>query len=126
MSNIDTAKAAHQAFRTGDLAALKDSMASDVVWWSSEETEPGGERHGVDEVMQMFMALPEHWKRFEVEANKFIDAGDNVVVLGTSRIENDRGSDVVRWAQVLTFNAEGKVAEAEMHSDTAKGYKLQH
>lgn len=125
MSNVDVAKAAYQAFRTGDLAALKDTMAPDVVWWSSEEIQPGGEQRGVDEVMAMFMAIGEKWRRFEVQATEFIDAGDRVVVLGTTEVENDKGSATARWAQVLTFNSDGKLTASEIHSDTAKGLKLQ-
>lgn len=126
MSNVDIAKAAYQAFRTGDLAALKDTMTPDVVWWSSEEIQPGGEQRGVDEVMAMFMAIGEKWRRFEVQANEFIDAGDRVVVLGTTEVENDKGSATARWAQVLTFNSDGKLTASEIHSDTAKGLKLQN
>lgn len=126
MSNVDVAKAAYQAFRTGDLAALKDTMAPDVVWWSSEEIQPGGEQRGVDEVMAMFMAIGEKWRRFEVQATEFIDAGDRVVVLGTTEVENDKGSATARWAQVLTFNSDGKLTASEIHSDTAKGLKLQN
>lgn len=126
MSNVDSAKAAYQAFRAGDLAAMKDFLAPDVVWWSSEEIQPGGEQRGVDEVMAMFMAIGEKWRRFEVQANEFIDAGDRVVVLGTTEVENDKGSAAARWAQVLTFNADGKLTASEIHSDTAKGLKLQN
>jgi hypothetical protein len=126
MSNVDIAKAAYKAFTEGDVAALKDTMAPDVVWWSSEEIQPGGEQRGVDEVMAMFMSIGERWRRFEVRANEFIDAGDRVVVLGSTEVENDRGSATARWAQVLTFNSDGKLTASEIHSDTAKGLKLQN
>ena len=126
MSNVETAKAAYRAFTEGDVAALKDTMAPDVVWWSSEEVQPGGEQRGVDEVMAMFMAIGNTWRRFEVQADEFIDAGDRVVVLGTTEVENDKGSATARWAQVLTFNSDGKLTASEIHSDTAKGLKLQN
>lgn len=126
MSNVDIAKAAYQAFKTGDLAALKDTMAPDVVWWSSEEIQPGGEQRGVDEVMAMFMAVGEKWRRFEVNPREFIDAGDRVIVLGDSEVENDKGSATARWAHVLTYGSDGKLTAAELHTDTAKGYRLQN
>jgi uncharacterized protein len=126
MSNVDTAKAAYQAFTRGDAAAMKEAWADDVDWWSSEETKPGGQRNGVDAVMQMLAEVPEHWTTFTVEPDLFIDAGKYVVVTGSSTVANGKGSDTSRFAHILEFNDDGKVVRAQMHADSAKGYKLQN
>lgn len=126
MSNVDTVKAAYEAFKNADLATLKETWADDISWWSSDETKPGGQRDGVDAVMQMMAEVPEHWSTFTVEPDLFIDAGKYVVVSGSSSVGNNRGSDRSRFAHILEFNSDGKVVRAEMHSDSAKGYKLQN
>lgn len=126
MSNIDTVKAAYDAFKTGDLAALKDTWANDISWWSSSEAKPGGQRDGADAVMRMMAEVPEHWSTFTVEPELFIDAGKYVVVSGNSQIANDKGSETARFAHILEFGDDGKVVRAEMHSDSAKGYRLQN
>jgi ketosteroid isomerase-like protein len=53
MSNVDTARSAHQAFSRGDLAAVKEAYAEDAVWHSSDEVRPGGEVHGRDAIIEM-------------------------------------------------------------------------
>jgi ketosteroid isomerase-like protein len=126
MSNVDTVKAAYEAFKSGDLATLKETWADNISWWSSSETKPGGQRDGVDAVMQMMAEVPEQWSTFTVEPALFIDAGKYVVVSGNSTVANSRGSDTSRFAHILEFNDDGKVVRAEMHADSAKGYKLQN
>ena len=125
MSNVDTAKTAYRSFSSGDMAALKDAWAQNVVFWSSDAAKPGGERHGVDEVMRLFGELPEHWSTFTVEPTEFIDAGDYVVVLGNQHVGNDKGRDTARFAHVLKYDADGKIVRGEMHADSAKIAKLQ-
>lgn len=125
MSNVDSARTAYQAFAAGDLAAVKDAWADDIHWWSSAEAPPGGERRGVDAVMQLFAEIPEHWTAMTVNPDEFIDAGDYVVVRGTQSLTNGNGSVESRFAHILKYNADGKVIDADMHTDSAKGSKLQ-
>ena len=42
MSNVDTARAAYDAFARGDLAALQEDFAEDAVWVTSDELPLGG------------------------------------------------------------------------------------
>jgi uncharacterized protein len=125
MSNVDTAKTAYQAFGSGDMAALKEAWGQDVVFWSSDAAKPGGERHGVDEIMRLFGEIPEHWSTFTVEPAEFLDAGDYVVVLGTQHFGNDKGSGTARFAHILKYDANGKIVRGDMHVDSAKLAALQ-
>jgi ketosteroid isomerase-like protein len=51
MSNVDTARSAYEAFSRGDLEALKEMLAEDGTWLTSDELPLGGESHGRDEVI---------------------------------------------------------------------------
>jgi uncharacterized protein len=125
MSNVDTARSAHQAFSRGDLAAMKEFYADDAVSYSSDELRPGGEVHGRDAIIEMMGQLPDHWSAVSVEPSTYIDGGEYVVVLGKVRFANDKGSEESPFVNVLRFNSAGKVVRGEIHADSAKFAKLQ-
>jgi uncharacterized protein len=125
MSNVDTARSAHEAFSRGDLAALKESYTEDAVSYSSDELRPGGEVHGRDAIIEMMGQLPDHWTTVSVEPSQYIDGGEYVVILGTVRFANDNGSEESPFVNVLRFNRDGKVVRGEIHTDSAKFAKLQ-
>lgn len=125
MSNVDTAKAAYTAFNEGDLATMKQTWADNVHWWNSEETKPGGDRTGADQVMALILEMPQHWTGAQVSPTEFIEAGDYVVVRGTQHFENAKGSADAKFAHILKFDGDGKCVDAEMHTDSAKAAKLQ-
>jgi ketosteroid isomerase-like protein len=125
MSNVDTARSAHQAFSRGDLAAMKEFYAEDAVSYSSDELRPGGEVHGRDAIIEMMGQLPDHWSTVNVEPSTYIDGGEYVVVLGTVRFANDKGSEESPFVNVLRFDRDGKVIRGEIHADSAKFAKLQ-
>jgi ketosteroid isomerase-like protein len=124
MSNVDTARSAYEAFGRGDLAALQDDFAEDAVWYTSEELPLGGETRGREAIIANFAQIPNYWSSFSVEPSEFIDAGDTVVVLGTQRAGNDKGSFESPFVHVMKYDGEGKLARGEFHADSAKAVKL--
>lgn len=124
MSNVDTAQTAYAAFGRGDLGALQADFAEDAVWYTSEELPLGGETRGRDAIMANFAQIPNYWSSFSVEPSEFLDAGDTVVVLGTQRAGNDKGSFESPFVHVMKFDGDGKVVRGEFHADSAKAAKL--
>ncbi len=124
MSNVDTARSAYEAFGRGDLAALQDDFAEDAVWYTSDELPLGGETRGREAIMANFAQIPNYWSSFSVEPSEFIDAGDTVVVLGTQRAGNDKGSFESPFVHVMKYDGEGKLVRGEFHADSAKAVKL--
>jgi hypothetical protein len=123
MSNVDTARSAYEAFGRGDLEAVKELLAEDSVWVTSDELPLGGETHGREEIVESFAQIPNYWSSFSVEPEEFIDAGDYVVVRGTQRLGNDQGSAEAPFAHLMKFE-DGKVARGEFFGDSAKAAKL--
>jgi len=123
MSNVDTARFAYDAFGSGDMAALQDSFAEDAVWVTSDELPLGGEVRGRDAIMGNFAQIPNYWNSFSVEPKEFIDAGDYVVVRGTQRASNDKGSFEAPFVHVLKYE-NGKAVLGEFFADSAKAAKL--
>ncbi len=124
MSNVDTARAAYEAFGRGDFAALQNDFADDAVWYTSEELPLGGETQGREAIMGNFAQIPNYWSSFSVEASEFIDGDDTVVVLGTQKAGNDNGSFESPFVHVMRYNGDGKLVRGEFHADSAKAAKL--
>lgn len=123
MSNLDTARAAYDAFGRGDMETLRDQMAEDAVWLSSDELPLGGEIHGRDEIIGSFTQIPNYWSSFAVEPETFIDGGDYVVVRGTQHAGTDRGEVDAPFLHLLEYH-DGKLVRGEFYADSAKAAKL--
>jgi uncharacterized protein len=123
MSNIDTARSAYDAFGSGDLNALRDSFAENAVWVTSDELPLGGVVQGRDEILGNFAQIPNYWTSFSVEPEEFIDAGEYVVVRGTQRAGNDKGSFEAPFVHVLKYE-NGLAVRGEFFTDSAKAAKL--
>jgi uncharacterized protein len=124
MSNVDTARSAYEAFQRGDLDALREDFAEDAVWVTSDELPLGGEVKGRDQILANFAQIPSYWSSFSVEPEEFIDCGDWVVVRGTQRAGNDRGSFEAPFAHLLKYDQNGKTVRGEFFGDSAKAAKL--
>jgi ketosteroid isomerase-like protein len=123
MSNVDTARAAYEAFGRGDLEALKEDFAEDAVWVTSDELPLGGEVQGRDAILGNFAQIPNYWSSFSVDPEEFIDAGDYVVVRGTQHAGNDKGSFDAPFVHLLKYE-DGKTVRGEFFTDSAKAAKL--
>ena len=125
MSNLDTARSAYDAFGKGDLNALREDMAEDAVWITSDELPLGGSVEGRDQIMGNFAQIPNYWSEFRVEPEEFIEADGYVVVRGTQHAANDRGSMDAPFVHVMKYDGDGKLARSEFFSDSAKAARLQ-
>jgi uncharacterized protein len=123
MSNVDTARAAYEAFGRGDLDALSEDFAEDAVWVTSDELPLGGTVEGRDAILANFAQIPNYWSSFSVEPEELLDCGEYVVVRGTQRAANDRGSFEAPFVHVLKYE-NGKTVRGEFFTDSAKAAKL--
>ena len=123
MSNVDAARASYEAFGRGDLEALKEMLAEDSTWLTSDELPLGGETKGRDAILGNFAQIPNYWSSFSVDPEEFIEAGDWVVVRGTQRAGNDGGSFEAPFAHLMKF-ADGKLVRGEFYTDSAKAAKV--
>ena len=123
MSNVDVAKAAYDAFGSGDMETLKGMFTDDAVWVSSDELPAGGEVNGPDAIITAFGEIPNNWSSFSVSPEEFIDGGEWVTVRGTQSAGNDKGSFSARYAHLIQIR-DGKIARGEFFGDTAKAKAL--
>jgi uncharacterized protein len=120
--NVEAAKAAYQAFGSGDLEALGGMFADDAVWVTSDELPLGGEVSGRDTIMGNFAQIPNYWSEFSVAPDEFLDAGDYVVVKGTQRATGKNGSFEAPFLHLIKVE-DGKLTYGEFYADSAKALK---
>ena len=112
--NLATAKRGYAAFAAGDAATAMVDMVEDIEWVTPGNSAVGGTVRGKQ-------ALGEYWAKiaqqgFTTSPQYWFADGDRVVVLVQHTYAGDEASDA---ADVLTFNADGKLVKFQSAGDTA-------
>jgi ketosteroid isomerase-like protein len=87
MAPVDIVKRSYVAFARGDLDAVMADMHPEIEWHQAQGLPHGGLYHGLDEVRRnIFDPLDqEWWEGFTADPDEFLEAGDQVVVIGRYR-----------------------------------------
>jgi ketosteroid isomerase-like protein len=121
--DVESVKAAYEAFGRGDLEGAAANFTEDVEWWSSDEIPNGGRIVGKAQVVESWSKIPENWSEFSVQPDEFIDGGDKVIVLGTQRGRSTNGGSFESPFAHVLWSSGGKVSRAQFHTDSAQGVK---
>jgi uncharacterized protein len=84
---VDLVRRSYDAFDRGDMDAVLADMHPDIEWHQAQGLPHGGLYHGTAEVRRnIFDPLDEQWwDEFSADAEEFLDAGADVVVVGRYR-----------------------------------------
>lgn len=120
MDNIDIVQCLYQAFAMGDLKTVETLLSPDVEWIESEGIPYGGTFKGYAAILEgVFVKIGAEWTDFTAKVDKFIDAGDVIVALGTDsgtyKATGRRMS--APTASVWTVKG-GKIVEFRQYIDT--------
>src|SRR5882757_3410410 len=87
MSNVDIVRRSYDAFSRHDMDGVMGDMHPEIVWHQAQGLPHGGTYRGLDEVKRnIFDPLDEEWwNEFTADPDEFLDAGQNVVVIGRYR-----------------------------------------
>jgi uncharacterized protein len=112
--NLAAAKRGYAAFVAGDPATAMAEMVDDIEWVTPGNSAVSGTVRGKQ-------ALGEHWakvaqKGFTTSPQYWFADGDRVVVLVQHTYAGEEHSDA---ADVLSFNADGKLVKFQSAGDTA-------
>jgi hypothetical protein len=120
--NGRTIAAMYEAFACGDIPSVLEQMAPRVEWIETEaENIPTHGRFSTpQEVLEnVFARVPEHFERFELRPELWIEAGDDVVVTGRVVAKTKHGRELdAPYAHVFSFS-DGKVSRNDNFHDTA-------
>jgi ketosteroid isomerase-like protein len=125
MGNVDTARAAYDAFSSGDMATLASYFAENAEWETSDQLPNGGTTSGRDAIMENFGRIPQYWSEFSVTPEDFIDGGDKVVIEGTQRATAAEGGGRFEagFLHLMEFDGDGKLVRGVFITDSAKALK---
>jgi ketosteroid isomerase-like protein len=122
MTPVEIVQRSYDAFGRGDMAAVVADMHPDIEWHQAQGLPHGGLYRGLAEVRRnVFDPLDESWwDAFSADPDEFLDAGDQVVVLGRYRgVAKVTGKRLdVPFVHVWTF-AEEKAIRFRQFLDTA-------
>jgi uncharacterized protein len=81
-ANLDTVRTGYAAFARGDIPAVLALFAEDAQWYAPDELPTGGTYHGPAGIAAFFSGLPAHYEELHVRPERFLGAGERVVVEG--------------------------------------------
>jgi hypothetical protein len=122
MTAIDLVRRSYDAFERHDIDGVLADMHPDIEWHQAQGLPHGGLYRGVDEVKRNIFD-PLHgawWEEFSAPPDEFLDAGDQVVVIGRYRgTAKGTGKTLdVPFVHVWTV-ANGKAIRFRQYLDTA-------
>ena len=122
MTNVAATRRSYEAFARHDMDAVVADMHPDIEWQQAQGLPHGGVYRGLDEVRRaVFDPLDEEWwDEFSADPDEFLEAGDEVVVLGRyrGRAKGTRKQLDVPFVHIWTFR-DGKARRFRQFLDTA-------
>ena len=109
--NKQSAKDAYAAFGRGDAEGAMRDIDDSIEWTVRGDNALSGTYNGKQEVGELWGKFMS--KDFSNDPHDFIAEGDKVIALTTARLEGES----VEGADVLTYNAEGKLVAFDTLSD---------
>jgi ketosteroid isomerase-like protein len=117
--NVDLVRSGYAAFAAGDIPTVLGLFADDLVWTTLDSVPPGGVYRGPQGAGEFFAKLPLNYTELHVEPERFIDAGDSVLVQGRHRGRTVSGNTIdVPWMHLWTMR-DGKATSFTEVFDTA-------
>jgi uncharacterized protein len=116
--NVDVVRAACGALIRGDLHAIAEHLAEEIVWVTPDSLPFGGTVRGRAAVLSTFARLPHVWSEFSSVPDEYIDAGEHVLVRGVQRAMGAGGGCETRFMQLFLVQ-DGKIVRGEYVVDTA-------
>jgi ketosteroid isomerase-like protein len=122
VTSVDLVRRSYDAFARGDLDGVLADMHPEIEWHQAQGLPHGGRYSGVAEVRRnIFDPLDEEWwDEFSAAPEEFLDAGDEVVVIGRYRgVAKGTGKELdVPFVHVWTVREE-KAVRFRQFLDTA-------
>ena len=118
--NVELMRRATEAMTRGDAAAALEALDPEIEWHATVGgIDEGRIARGHEEVIRSFAEYFEVWERIELRADKFIDAGENGVVVFFHEIAKGRESGAVVETDTGTVNEirDGKIVRVRSFMD---------
>ena len=109
--NVEMIRQGYEAFARGDMSALADLAADEVVWHVPGDHSLAGDYEGKLAVIGFLAGLTQTLGVIEQEVHDIVGNDDHVVEMANQKLTRPDG-DVLEWRAVQIFHvAAGKVTE---------------
>jgi ketosteroid isomerase-like protein len=121
MSNLDFVKSVYAAFAEGDIETVLGAMHPEIRWTETAGFKYGGVYNSPQEVLENVLAkIPEDYEAFQIDIERFLDAGDVVIMQGHYEGTGKATGESARAAAVHVLEvADGKVVRFDQYVDSA-------
>jgi ketosteroid isomerase-like protein len=122
--NVELIKRVEAAFNEGDLDALLSNLSPDAEWEIAENNPAARTLHGHEEIRAYLADWRDTVHGLYYEANRYIDAGDTVVQVGTMTAQAGRdGPQLTVPLAFVTHFEDGRAVRTEeyLNVDDALG-----
>lgn len=122
MTSVDIVRRSYDAFARDDMDGVLADMHPDIEWHQAQGLPHGGFYRGLDEVRRnIFDPLDEEWwDEFTATPDEFLDAGDEIVVIGRYRGKAKQTGKTLDVPFVHVWRIEGdKAVRFRQFLDTA-------
>ncbi len=119
--NVKLVRRGYDSLARGDVEALREIMAPDIIWHEPGRSPLAGDHKGPDGVLDFFAQLKERsGGTFEAEIVDTVADADRVVVFQRERAE--RSADRIDLLAAVDFEIHyGKITEVSVyHADTCR------
>jgi len=109
-------------FNRGEFASSLELFAPEIEWDTRDALPDGETYEGRDEVLGYWESIGERWHDFRIEADEWIEAGaDTVLMLGRFLGRGTESGVQIEhsWDQVWRFH-DGRVVVCENHTDRSR------
>jgi ketosteroid isomerase-like protein len=106
--NVELAQRCFEAYNRRDIEALRSLYDADVEQdWSASRGVEAGVYRGLDSVLRFYSGYLDAFDEIVFEAERFIEAGESVVVPNVAQGRGRKGIEVLaRSAVVMTFRGQ--------------------
>jgi uncharacterized protein len=122
--NLTLVQSVYDAFGRGDMPAVLAAMAPDLRWIAAEHSpyHRGTPYVGPDEVLQhVFMPIGSNWENFLILPERFLDAGNTIVMEGRyCGTYKPTGRGTTAQVVHIWVVRDGKLIEFRQYTDTAE------
>jgi uncharacterized protein len=124
--NLDLVRRTYEAFAQGDVETVLAGFAENIEWIEPDGYFAGaGGVRGRAAVGEIFAEYPKFWSEFSVTPERFLEAGDEwVIVTGSQQgIARETGKEFRgRFANLWRIR-DGQAVRLEVYTDTALMWK---
>ena len=122
--NVELLQSIYDRWAAGDFRAGRDLLDPDITTVWAQDFPTAGTYHGPDAHAAAMREWLSAWTDLRLEAERFVDAGESVVVPFVVRARGrESGAEVERrWAHRWTLH-HGRVVRFEVHLDVGEALK---